>query len=92
MSELNVATKPDEVLDVLGEICPYPQLYTKKKLEKMAPGSVLEILTDHPPAAEETIPGYCEEMHYPFVTTKQGAVYKILVKKEAPSPKNTQSK
>lgn len=71
----------DETLDVLGEICPYPQLYTKKKLEKMPVGSVLEILTDHPPAAEETIPGYCKQMNYPFLVTKDGAVYRIIVKK-----------
>jgi tRNA 2-thiouridine synthesizing protein A len=73
--------KPDEVLDVLGEICPYPQLYTKKKLEKMPTGSVLEVITDHPPAAEETIPGYCKDMKYPFVIKREGAVYKIVVKK-----------
>jgi tRNA 2-thiouridine synthesizing protein A len=75
--------KPTEVLDVLGEICPYPQLYAKKKLEKMPPGSILEVITDHPPAAEETIPGYCNEMHYPFVVSKNGPVYKILVKKRS---------
>jgi tRNA 2-thiouridine synthesizing protein A len=75
------SAKPDEILDVLGETCPYPQLYTKKKLEKMPTGSVLQVITDHPPAAEETIPGYCEEMKYPFFVSKEGAVYKILVKK-----------
>jgi tRNA 2-thiouridine synthesizing protein A len=73
--------KANETLDVLGEICPYPQLYTKKKLEKMEKGAVLEVVTDHPPAAEETIPGYCKEMNYPFLVKKDGAVYKIIVKK-----------
>ena len=75
------SVKPDEILDVLGETCPYPQLYTKKKLEKMSAGSVLEVITDHPPAAEETIPGYCKDMKYPFVVKKEGAVYKIIVRK-----------
>ncbi len=73
--------KPNEKLDVLGEICPYPQLYTKKKLEKMASGKVLEVLTDHPPAAEETIPGYCKEMNYPYLVEKDGPIYKIVIKK-----------
>jgi TusA-related sulfurtransferase len=76
------SVQPNETLDVLGEICPYPQLYTKKKLEKMAPGSVLQVLTDHPPAAEETIPGYCNEMNYPFLVKKEGAVYRIIVRKK----------
>jgi tRNA 2-thiouridine synthesizing protein A len=75
------SVKPDEILDVLGESCPYPQLYTKKRLEKMSTGSVLEVITDHPPAAEETIPGYCKDMKYPFVVKKEGAVYKIIVRK-----------
>ncbi len=35
-SENLESVQPDEILDVLGETCPYPQLYTKKKLEKMA--------------------------------------------------------
>jgi tRNA 2-thiouridine synthesizing protein A len=80
-SENLESVKPDEILDVLGETCPYPQLYTKKKLEKMAAGSVLEVITDHPPAAEETIPGYCRDMKYPYVVKKEGAVYKIIVRK-----------
>ncbi|MGA2876684.1 MAG: sulfurtransferase TusA family protein [Nitrososphaerales archaeon] len=80
-SENLESVKPDEIMDVLGETCPYPQLYTKKKLEKMAAGSVLEVITDHPPAAEETIPGYCRDMKYPYVVKKEGAVYKIIVRK-----------
>jgi tRNA 2-thiouridine synthesizing protein A len=72
---------PDETLDVQGEICPYPQIYTMRKLESMRPGTVLEVLTDHPPAAEETIPGYCEEMLYAYSVKKEGAVYLIKIRK-----------
>jgi len=72
---------PDEVLDVQGEICPYPQLYTRKKLESMAAGKVLEVLTDHPPAGEETIPGYCEQMKYPYTVEKDGPLYRFKILK-----------
>ncbi len=43
-------------LDVRGEICPYPMMRTASALKKL-PGdeSVLEVVTDHPPALE-TIP------------------------------------
>ena len=75
--------KPDETLDVQGEICPYPQIYTRKKLEKMADGRVLEVLTDHPPAGEQTIHGLCQTMHYPYQVKKEGALYKIRIKKSA---------
>ncbi len=73
---------PDEMLDVQGEICPYPQIYTRKKLESMKAGKVLEVVTDHPPAAEETIPGYCEQMLYAYSVKKEGPLYRIKIRKE----------
>ncbi len=73
--------KPDEILDVQGEICPYPQIYARRKLESMGVGRTLEVLTDHPPAGEETIPGYCHQMHYPFLVKKEGPVYRIRIRK-----------
>ena len=85
MQEKNLESTPaDEILDVQGEICPYPQLYTRKKLESMAAGKVLEVLTDHPPAGEETIPGYCQEMGYPIVVKKEGPLYQIKILKVGP--------
>ena len=43
---------PDDVLDVKGEICPYPDIKTRKKLKQMKPGQVLEVLTDYPLSVE----------------------------------------
>ena len=77
------AAKPDQTLDVRGEICPYPELYTRKKLQGMTAGSILEVVTDHPPAAEETIPAYCQRMSYSFVVDKEGAVYRIRIRRGA---------
>ena len=78
------AVRADEVLDVQGEICPYPQIYTKKKLESMAAGKTLLVLTDHPPAGEETIPHLCQAMNYPCVVEKKGPVYRIRIQKVVP--------
>jgi len=39
-------------LDVCGYVCPHPQLYTKKALEKMKEGEVLEIVFDNPSSGE----------------------------------------
>jgi len=36
----------ENVLDVRGTICPYPQLKTKVALDKIDPGETLEILLD----------------------------------------------
>ncbi|MBM4410388.1 MAG: sulfurtransferase TusA family protein [Chloroflexi bacterium] len=44
------------VLDVRGEICPYPMLRTNKELDEVRPGvAELDVITDHPPALS-TIP------------------------------------
>ncbi|OGA53120.1 MAG: preprotein translocase subunit TatB [Betaproteobacteria bacterium RIFCSPLOWO2_12_FULL_62_13] len=40
------------VLNVTGYVCPHPQLYTKKALEKMKEGEVLELVFDNPSSAE----------------------------------------
>ena len=82
-SEYLEKTAPDETLDVQGETCPYPQIYTRKKLESMETGLTLEVITDHPPAAEETIPGYCEMMRYPYIVRKEGPVYRIKILKKS---------
>ena len=44
------------VLDVRGEICPYPMLRTTRELDDVQPGGGrLYVVTDHPPALA-TIP------------------------------------
>lgn len=39
-------------LDCQGYVCPHPQIYTKKMLEKIGPGSVLEVIFDNPSSSE----------------------------------------
>jgi tRNA 2-thiouridine synthesizing protein A len=45
-----------QILDVRGEICPYPMMRTVSALKKLSAGEqTLEVLTDHAPALD-TIP------------------------------------
>ena len=39
-------------LDVKGYVCPHPQIYTKKALEKLQSGEVLTLLFDNPSSGE----------------------------------------
>jgi tRNA 2-thiouridine synthesizing protein A len=48
------------MLDVCGFVCPHPQIYTKKSLEKMNEGEVLEVIFDNP-SSKETIMQMCEQ-------------------------------
>lgn len=40
----------DRVLDLCGEACPYPPIYTMQELKEMRSGEVLEVIVDHPPS------------------------------------------
>ena len=46
-------------LDVCGFVCPHPQLYTKKSLEKIEEGDVLTLCFDNP-SSKETIIQMCD--------------------------------
>lgn len=72
---------PDEVLDVRGEECPVPEMSASKKLKKMKVGQVLEVLTDHEPAINVTLPSLCKSLGYPFEIIKDGEVYRVRILK-----------
>lgn len=61
---------PTETLDVLGRVCPYPLVLTKKALEKLPGGSLLKIICDAPASAEDSIPRYAEKQGYEFESVK----------------------
>ena len=61
---------PAEVLDVLGRVCPYPLVLTKKQLEKLSGGDVLKILCDAPASAEDSIPRFAEKQGYAIEVVK----------------------
>lgn len=69
MGELSSGT-PAETLDVLGRVCPYPLVFTKKALEKLGSGQILKVLCDAPASAEDTIPRYAEKHGYKFESVK----------------------
>lgn len=40
------------LLDVQGFVCPHPQIYTKKALEKVNPGDVICVEFDNPSSGD----------------------------------------
>lgn len=57
---------PTETLDVLGRVCPYPIVLTKKLMEKLPSGAIVKILCDSPVTVEDSIPRYCKKHGYKF--------------------------
>ncbi len=82
MADLKSLT-PTETLDVLGRVCPYPLVLTKKTLEKAAGGTLLKVLCDAPASAEDTIPKYCEKHGYEFelIKLEDKGYWEIFIKK-----------
>ncbi len=60
------------LLDVRGEICPYPMMRTVDALEALKPDEELEVLTDHAPALT-TIPWEAAKRGYTVDVEKIGA-------------------
>ena len=58
---MTFAKKEDGVyaLDVTGYVCPHPQIYTKKALEKIHGGDVLEVTFDNP-SSSESVSAMCD--------------------------------
>ncbi len=75
--------EPTQVLDVLGRVCPYPLVMTKKTIEKAPSGTLLKVLCDAPASAEDTIPKYCEKQGYEYelVKIEDKGYWEIYIKK-----------
>lgn len=70
-------------LDLRGEVCPYTFVKTTLALEEMAPGEVLEVTVDHPPAVEN-VPRSVENRGHEVLRVQQskGTDWTIIVRKE----------
>ncbi len=69
------------VLDASGLTCPLPILRTKKALQKLSIGEVLEIIATDPGAVRD-MPAFCRQTGHELVETRQeGESYIFLVRK-----------
>lgn len=69
------------ILDVCGYVCPHPQLYCKKSLEKMNEGDIVDVIFDNP-SSGETIIQLCDQAgHDVLENKKEGTKYVIRIQK-----------
>jgi tRNA 2-thiouridine synthesizing protein A len=59
-------------LDVQGYVCPHPQIYTKKALEKLKTGDTLQLVFDNP-SSGESISAMCQSEGNEIVDQTQDA-------------------
>ena len=58
------------LLDVKGYVCPHPQIYTKKALQKIETGDHLKVIFDNP-SSGESIAAMCDISGDEIIDRKQ---------------------
>ena len=77
-SQVQVARR----VDCRGDSCPRPQLMTKKAVNEVAPGSVIEVLLDTT-STVEALPPMCDELNATHLETiKDPACWRVYIKKD----------
>ena len=72
----------DAVLDAKGMNCPLPILKTKKALQTMQPGGLLEVLATDPGSVAD-FESFCRQTGNQLVSsTKEGEVFKFVLKRK----------
>jgi tRNA 2-thiouridine synthesizing protein A len=72
----------DVVLDARGLNCPLPILRTKKTLQTMQPGGLLEVLATDPGSVAD-FESFCRQTGNQLVSSnKEGDVYKFVLKRK----------
>lgn len=76
------AIKPDKTLDCVGSFCPVPLIQTRKSIDSIEVGDVLEVLADDP-AAEEDIKSFAKRTGHVIVKfeKKEDHIRFLIMKK-----------
>jgi tRNA 2-thiouridine synthesizing protein A len=69
-------------VDCRGDSCPRPQLMTKKAVNEIAGGGIVEVLVDNPTSVE-ALPPMCDELNATHIETiKDPACWRVYIQKD----------
>ncbi|HIP43586.1 MAG TPA: sulfurtransferase TusA [Aquifex aeolicus] len=73
---------PDKTLDTSGLNCPLPVLKTKRALEELQPGQILEVISTDP-GSKADIPAFCQRTGHELVEmVEEGGKYIYYIRKK----------
>jgi len=76
------ALSPHKTLDASGLNCPLPVLKTKKALEELEPGQILEVISTDP-GSKADIPAFCKRTGHQLLEVKEeGGKFYYYIKKK----------
>ena len=74
--------KIDKTLDCIGFYCPEPVFRTRKALDEMKEGEVLEVLADDP-SSKEDIPRLVKRLGHELIELKEeGEAFVFIIRKK----------
>ncbi len=69
-------------VDCMGDSCPRPQLMTKKAVNEMGSGEVVEVVLDNP-SSVEALPPMCDELNATHLETiKAPNCWRVYIQKD----------
>jgi tRNA 2-thiouridine synthesizing protein A len=71
----------EEKLDTKGQVCPMPVALTKRKLDSLKPGQILEVTGDCGPSLENIQRWAKNQGHEVVEVSKSDVEFKIKIKK-----------
>ena len=81
MTSASKVVNVDEQIDCTGLFCPMPIVKTREALRDMAPGQVLEMLSDDP-ASDADMKSWAQRSRNELIgVSRDGAVHRFLVRK-----------
>lgn len=77
-----VTYKVVKTVDCIGDSCPRPQLMTKKAVNELSAGDVVEVILDNPTSVE-ALPPMCRELAATHLETiKDARCWKVYIRKD----------
>ena len=76
-----VAPVADHRIDCLGLFCPIPILKTREAIKGLAPGQILEMISDDPASEADVRSWSAKTGHELLEVDRNGAVHRFLIRK-----------
>lgn len=71
-----------QTLDITGVVCPFCVLRVKTAMDQLQAGDDLLVISDHPPAAKDSIPAYAGMNGWKCTVTDAGpGLWELVIKK-----------
>lgn len=69
-------------LDITGVVCPFCVLQVKTAMEQVSSGGELVVISDHPPAAKDSIPAFSQMNGWKCMVKEAGAgIWELTIQK-----------